>query len=248
MDGILFIGSVIIVITVVIFITVYALKKYIVYITDKRIAEYQSSSILKHYNEIKLIYKKMSSWRHDYHNHLQVMKALLTLDSKEEHMEYLNTLNSDLVMVDTMVKTGSILADAILNSKISIAQAQDIHVNAKAKIPSTLILSETELCVIIGNLLDNAVEACVKIREKDKRFIRIYIGIYKKMLYISVSNSIKGKIIISKSGYKTTKNTCGHGLGINNIDRIISKYGGFINRQCEEGIFACELMLPNTGK
>lgn len=145
------------------------------------------------------IYKTMRGWRHDYHNHIQMMLALVDTDQTGDHTEsplraYLLNLNDDLTKVDTLIKTGNVLVDAILNSKLSLIQSKKIAVNVKAAVPAELKILEVDLCVIIGNLLDNAMEACLKQSETEDRFIRIYIGIFKGQLYISVSNSVGDEV------------------------------------------------------
>lgn len=211
---------------------------------DKRIAAFQRDLMGKHITEVENIYRQMRGWRHDYHNHIQVMKAHAALNQVSEINEYLGKLDDDLTSVDTVVKTGNVMVDAILNSKISLAASKKIPVNAKASVPLTLSVSEIDLCVILGNLLDNAAEACLKQPIESERFIRIYIGRHKEMLYISVSNSVGEDIKKSGKIYLSTKNSDSHGFGLMRVDRIAAKYGGYVNRQNEDGVFATEIMLP----
>ena len=211
---------------------------------DRRIVEYQNDLITKYCDEVQNIYKTMRGWRHDYHNHIQTMKAHLALGQTAELDEYLNKLNTDLITVDTVIKTGNVMVDAILNSKLSLIQSKKIAVNAKAVVPSELKISEVDLCVIIGNLLDNAMESCLKQSEGADRFIRIYIGILKEQLYISVSNSVGGEIKKSGKTYLSNKDSNTHGFGLMRVDRIADKYNGYVNRQNEDGVFATEVMLP----
>ena len=161
---------------------------------DKRITKYQNDLINKQYAEVENMYRTMRGWRHDYHNHIQTMKAYLQMNKVEELEQYLNNLDKDLTTVDTVIKTGNVMVDAILNSKISLAKSKDISVNAKAIVPKELKILEIDLCVIIGNLLDNAIEACMKLDNPSDRFIRVYVDIFKEQLYISVQNSNGGKI------------------------------------------------------
>ena len=209
---------------------------------DRRIAEYQNDLITNHCEEVQNIYKTMRGWRHDYHNHIQTLLALS--GDEEKTREYLLHLNDDLTCVDTVIKTGNIMVDAILNSKLSLIKSRHIRVNAKAVVPPALQISEIDLCVIIGNLLDNVVEACLKQTEDDTRFIRVFIGILKGQLYISITNSSSGEIKKSGKTYLSTKESTGHGFGLMRVDRIVEKYSGYMNRQDEEGVFATEVMLP----
>jgi sensor histidine kinase regulating citrate/malate metabolism len=213
-------------------------------VIDKRIAAFQSDLMGKHIAEVENIYRQMRGWRHDYHNHIQAVKAHLQLKQYAEISTYLDKLDTDLTNVDTVIKTGNVMVDAILNSKISLAVSKKININAKAIVPKTLSVSEIDLCIIIGNLLDNATEACIKLPNASDRFIRIYVDIFKDQLYISVSNSAGGSVKKNGSTYLSTKGKDGHGFGLMRVDKIAEKYGGFINRQSEQGVFATEIMLP----
>ena len=209
---------------------------------DRRIAEYQNDLITNHCDEVQNIYKTMRGWRHDYHHHIQALLALSGDEGKTT--EYLLKLNDDLTQVDTVLKTGNVMIDAILNSKLSLIQSKKIKVNAKAAVPSELKISEIDLCVIIGNLLDNAMEACLRQSEERQRFIRVFIGVLKNQLYISVSNSVGDDIKKSGQTYLSSKGSETHGFGLMRIDRLAAKYDGYVNRQAEEGVFATEVMLP----
>ena len=186
---------------------------------DRRIAVYQNDLIAKHCEEVQNVYRTMRGWRHDYHNHIQAMLALT--DKPQQLRAYLLKLNSDLTTVDTVIKTGNVMVDAILNSKLSLIQSRQINLHAKAVVPSDLRISEIDLCTVIGNLLDNAMEACLKQERDSERFVRVYIGILKKQLYISVQNSSGQQIKKSGKTYISTKNSESHGFGLKRIDRIV---------------------------
>lgn len=109
--------------------------------------------------------------------------------------------------------------------------------------PTNLKVSEIDLCVIIGNLIDNATEACVKLENVAERSIRVYVGIFKGQLYISVSNTMSGSAKKTEKGYMSSKGE-NHGFGLMRIDKIAGKYGGYVNRKNEQGVFASEVMLP----
>ena len=213
---------------------------------DKRLSDFQDSVLKKQREEVQNIYQTMRAWRHDYHNHMQAIKALLSMGKKEELSEYLDNLEKDLDSIDIAIRTGNVGLDAILSSKVSIARKNNIEVNCTAKVPQDLTVSDVHLCAIVGNLMDNAIEACEKMKKDTpdaERFIRVYIGLFKSQLYISVINSTKeskrrrvSELVTSKLGE--------HGFGLRRIDKIAEKYGGYVNRKNEPGVFATEVMLP----
>ena len=212
-------------------------------IVDKRISRCQSDLVSKYYDEIEVMYRKMRGWRHDYHNHIQVLKANLSLDQMEQAMDYLDRLEKDLSSVDTCLRTGNVMVDAILNSKLSLIQEKQIAVDATAIVPQDIAISGIDLSILIGNLLDNAMEGCMRVPEEKDRFIRIYVDIVKMQLYISVTNSMKGPG--KKAGGQFVSDKPGsHGFGLVRIDSIVAKYHGYLNRQTENGVFATEVMLP----
>lgn len=211
---------------------------------DKRLSDFQDSVLKKQRDEVQNIYQTMRAWRHDYHNHMQSIKALLEMGKKKELSDYLDNLEKDLDSIDIAIRTGNVGLDAILSSKVSIARKNNIDVNCTAKVPSELKITDVHLCAIVGNLMDNAIEACEKISEgAAPRFIRIYIGLFKSQLYISVSNSTCEKHRRRLSELVTSK-LGEHGFGLRRIDKLAEKYDGYVNRKNEPGIFATEVMLP----
>jgi sensor histidine kinase regulating citrate/malate metabolism len=212
-------------------------------VIDRRIAAFQSDLIKKHITEVENIYTQMRGWRHDYHNHIQIMKAFRALDENKKIDNYLDTLETDLNRIDTLVKSGNVSIDAILNSKLSLAKTRKITVVVKALVPKNLSVSEIDLCVIIGNLLDNAIEACLSIKNPKERFIRCYMDIKRDSLYISVTNT-NGRQAVKQNGKYSTVKGEGHGFGLNRVDRVVEKYDGYIKSRDEEGAFTSEILLP----
>ena len=210
---------------------------------DRRIASFQNDLMKKHITEVENIYKQMRGWRHDYNKHIQAMKAYRAFGENERLDGYLNLLEADLTSVDTLIKSGNVMVDAILNSKLSLAKAKGISINAKAVVPKDISVSEIDLCVIIGNLLDNAIEACMRVMDSGKRFIRVYMDLKKNNLYLSVTNSSGGEVNKKEGRYISGKGE-DHGFGLMRVDKMVDKYDGYIKRRDEDGAFTSEVMLP----
>ena len=210
---------------------------------DKRIAAYQRELIETHYREVENMYRQMRGWRHDYRNHIQLLKALAANGDMDGVRAYLDELEHDLSTVDTAVKTGNPMADAILNSKISLARSRNIPVRVDARIPVRLRMSELDLCCIIGNLFDNAIEASLALPEGE-RMIRVYMDMKGCQLYLSFTNFTAEKKR-KKSGrrYLSTKGE-GHGFGLVRIDAIVDRLDGYLSRNSEDGAFTTEILIP----
>lgn len=206
---------------------------------EKRVAAFEKEIMQNYYREVEQMYTKMRGWRHDYRHHIQAMKVHAANGEYEEIDKYLDMLDDDLTNVETVIRTGNRMADAILNSKLSVAGERQIKVKAEAKIPVNLTVSELDLCIIIGNLLDNAIDACMELPPK-QRLIRIYMEMKGHYLYLSLINTAGGR---KKHNFSTTKGE-GHGLGISRIDAIVKKYGGYVKRASEDESFSTEVLLP----
>lgn len=210
---------------------------------DRQISAYQQELIQTHYAEVENMYRQIRGWRHDYRNHIQTMKAYAATENWEAIVNYLNDLDKDLNTVDTVIKTGNAMTDAILNSKISLARSKDIQVLADAHIPMKLKLSEIDLCCIIGNLFDNAIDASMAL-PKEQRLIRVYMDMKGAQLYISFTNfTAGGKLHKQGKLFSTTKGE-GHGFGLVRIDAIVERLQGYISRNSEDGAFTTEILLP----
>ena len=205
----------------------------------RRIASFEKEIMQKYYTEVENMYTKMRGWRHDYRHHIQTMKVHVANGEYEEIGNYLDMLDEDLTNVETMIRTGNRMADAILNSKLSLAAEKEIKVKAEAKIPVSLTVSELDLCIIIGNLLDNAIESCMEL-PVEERLIRIYMEMKGNYLYLALTNTAGGG---KKHSFQTTKGE-GHGLGLSRVDRIVKKCGGYVTRASEAGAFSTEVLLP----
>lgn len=210
---------------------------------DKRIAEYQSELIQTHYVEVENMYRQIRGWRHDYRNHIQVMKGYAAMGDLDSIKNYLDELDTDLATVDTVIKTGNKMTDAILNSKISLAKSKEITVIADAHVPVALTTSEVDLCIIIGNLFNNAIEASMAL-PPEERMIRVYMDMKNTQLYMSFTNfTATGKQRKIGGRFRTTKGE-GHGFGLVRIDNIVERYGGYLSRNSEDGAFTTEILLP----
>ena len=122
-------------------------------------------------------------------------------------------------------------------------KSRGIRVIADASIPVKLNFSEIDLCCIIGNLFDNAIEASVKLPE-EKRLIRVYMDMKNTQLYISFTNfTVDEKLAKIGRLFASTKGE-GHGFGLVRVDAIVDRLGGYLSRNSESGAFTTEILLP----
>lgn len=213
---------------------------------DKRIAAYQARLTHTHYAEVENMYNQMRLYAHDFRNHIQTLHILAKDGHVADVADYLEKLDENLAQITPILRTGNRMCDAILNSKISLARAKEIDVTADANVPIEINLPPLELCIILGNLMDNAIEANMGL-PPTARFIRFFMELKSStgQIYISITNATAlSKQEKTHGRFKTTKgHSKRHGFGLISIDNIIARHSGFLERNSEDGAYVTEVLL-----
>ena len=209
--------------------------------TYLKLVEYQTEQSEKHLGEVRSIHKEMRGYKHDFHHHLQTLKGQLESGEIARALAYIEQLDRQLMQMDTLLKTGNVSLDAILSAKISQAKAENIAVTVKANVPDSLTISDVELSIVIGNLLDNSIEAC-RMAAGD-RFIRIYMAMKGNMLYFSMLNAAGEKKKKNGSLFSSHKDGV-HGFGLRRAEAILEEHGGWVKYNSEDGAFTSEFLVP----
>ena len=209
--------------------------------TYLKLVEYQTEQSEKHLNEVRSIHTEMRGYKHDFHHHLQTLKGQLEAGEVDRALAYIEKLDDQLMNVDTLLKTGNVSLDAILSAKIAQAKAEGIAVNVKANVPDSLTISDLELSIVVGNLLDNAIEACRSV--SGDRFIRLFISMKGTMLYFSMLNSA-GEKRTKTAGLFASRKDGIHGFGLRRTQAILEEHGGWVKYNSEEGAFTSEFLVP----
>lgn len=209
--------------------------------TYLKLMEYQTEQSRQHLGEVQGIYREMRGYKHDFHHHLQALKGQLEAGETGRALAYIEQLDHQLMHVDTLLKTGNVSLDAILSAKIAQAKAAGITVTVKANVPNHLLLSDLELGIIVGNLLENAIEASSA--GEGERFLRLFMGMKGKMLYFSMLNSA-GPKLPKKGGLFSSRKEGFHGLGLRRAENILKEHGGWCKYNSEDGAFTSEFLVP----
>ena len=210
--------------------------------TFLKIVELQTEQSKTHLDEVRSIHKEMRGYKHDFHNHLQTLKGYIEAGESERALKYIEELDYGVMNTDPLLKTGNVSVDVILSAKIAKAKSKGINVTVKANLPDNLNITDVELSIVIGNLLDNAIEACTASTDKEP-FIRVYLVMKSNMLYFSMLNSSGDKLKKDGSLFNSKKGGF-HGFGLRRAESIIEKHGGWIKYNSEDGAFSSEFLVP----
>lgn len=219
------------------------LKKYYNERIEKIALEDQNKYYQGQINTINNSYKTMRSLRHDIKNYLVVLKSYVEKNEKQKAVTYISSIVNDITNeAKERSNTGNVDIDSILNYKLEEAESKGISISAKAKVPDILNIHSLDIVVILGNLLDNAIEACSKV-ENDKK-IDIIIRYSKNVLFIFTSNTYDGTVQYENGKIVTTKkDSHNHGIGLNNIDTVLSKYSGTMAINHTKDTFNVDIIL-----
>lgn len=178
-------------------------------------------------NMEKLTYR-MKAQRHDFNQHMSCLYGLLDVDRHDEAKAYISKLIKDVREINYIAAIDNPLVAAIINFKLSIAKEKGIEIICNVNVPIKLPIDDVDLCILLGNSLDNAIEACEKVTEKKY----IILDIYTKGSYflIKVTNSKIEEIKkIEKEIISSKEDKDNHGFGLQNIKYVLAKYDGLFN-------------------
>lgn len=184
---------------------------------------------------------------HDFHNHIGVLRHLLAHNKLEEAIQYLDGLQAPVKEMAHTIWTGDETVDYLINSKAKAAKDSGIKYQAQVEFPRRTNLRSADLCAILGNLLDNALEAARQTPE-DKRFVRLTIRRINQMLIIKVENSFSALPVKEDGELKTSKEGNGlHGWGLKSAQTAAEKYDGTVQTSYTGSTFRAVATLSYQG-
>lgn len=191
--------------------------------------------------------KQIKAQRHDFNHHISCIYGLLRMGKTDEAKAYMERLTEDLSSFNNIISAGDPIVSSILNTKMEKAYKEHIKCDIDISIPHKLNLEFWVISIVLGNLLDNAVEACTNMPE-DMRRIAVRIHIRQDHLIIKVSNSKDRKIIMPESSidenYSTKEDKANHGFGLPNIKKTVENMNGFIEIKDMEDTFEVDIAIP----
>ncbi len=203
-----------------------------------RLKTEQAELLERDYTTLNNAYAINAKLFHDFHNHIAFLRHLLSNAKLEEAIQYLDELQTPVQKITKTIWTGDEMVDYIINSKAATAKEHNIQYEAQVEFPRHTNLRSVDLCAILGNLLDNALEAAEQVPEKEKRFIQLTIRRINQMLIIKVENSFSNPIILQDGVLTTSKVKNGlHGWGLKSAQAAAEKYDGTVQTSYKDKVF-----------
>lgn len=182
-------------------------------------------------------------FRHDMHSHLTVIREYNKEGKKEQIEEYLESIGYSSGLYDRQKFVGNTAVDAIVSDLYRRAKEVKVVLNVHGLIPQNCMIRPYDLCIVISNLLRNAIEASTKLIRLEK-VIEFEVNSYENHLYLMVSNHVENGEQLTKGTFTTTKeNQALHGFGMLNVREGVSKYSGSIDFAFENDQFEVHILL-----
>lgn len=206
---------------------------------EKELSEQQFDTQIRHLNELVIAQRQTRSIQHDLANHLISVKSYLTNNKIDECNEYVSNLISYADIDSDMIDSGNLVIDAILTAKKNLAKSKNIEFITDIQIPENLNMDSSDCCIIFGNALDNAIEACEKAQVY--KYIKVNLIYHENSLVCKITNSA---VKIKNQLLRTTKrDKINHGIGFRNIKDTLEKYKHIIRVEQNEGEFTLFFIL-----
>ncbi|WIV11587.1 sensor histidine kinase [Proteiniborus sp. MB09-C3] len=210
-----------------------------------KIKEYENQNF--YIKNMEDIVQNIRAQRHDFNNHVSTLYGLIYLNKTEEAKKYILGLADDISFINKIIDVGHPVITALINMKRDKILREKINMNLDIQLPQNLSFNYIDLSIVIGNLLDNAIEACLN-PSVNEPLINLRIFTKGYYLVIEVSNS-KSNMVSTESEslgnrFTTKEDKENHGFGLSNIKRIVNQYEGLLKIEDKENIFAVHIALP----
>ena len=216
----------------------------------KRLMVLKDKCLREQTEQYKMVMNKereLRRFRHDYNAHMTAISGLLANEEYVKLQEYIKSMGYFREKFN-LVNSGNIITDAVFNQYKELCDKDNIEFEISGKLPENFNMAETDLCVLLSNLISNAYEAALKC-EDDRRIISVEIRNSDDDIFIDVSNSVNGEVVF-KNGLPVTDkpDRKNHGFGVENILEVVERNGGYIEwKQLDKGRFTAEIMLNAQG-
>ena len=228
---------------IVVFIAVGSINKNMELEYKFKIIDTQVELQKQNYKNLHKSIEDYYAFKHDIRHHALVIKSMLDAKNYIEATEYMDKFTENEIFENVGTLCKHFAVDSILKHYMSIARKNNIEFKVNLNIPENINIDNIDLSIVIGNCIENAIEACNNIIDKSKKYININAEIKGFQLIVKIKNSFNGQVIKDDNVIKTSKNGEGHGIGLSNIRNVTEKYNGYLNIKYNDKEFEVNIIM-----
>lgn len=232
-------------------ITFYLFDNIIVQVNDLNQYKIREHALILKQEQYKTIMEadeQIKKIRHDMMGHLIVLRGYYSEKKHDKAIEYINQLHKQLNLGVRKVISGNIVVDAMINNRKALMDRMNIKYSDSMAIPTELNIRDVDLSIVLGNLINNAIEACQRLEEIEKEIV-LNLMYKKQNLFIEIKNTYNIDSVRMRSGkYISSKTNRGHnvlGTGLENIEEVIDIYNGVFQIELQNDFFIAKAMIPD---
>lgn len=208
---------------------------------EKEFLIMRDEMVTQRFHELESVMEQNRQLSHDLKNHFIILKGYGKEGNCEGICNYIDGVEKEYFSVKVCSWIGNSVADMLIEQKRVQAEKERIAFDIEIVPIEEWLFTDNDTCSLLGNLLDNAIDACKRIEQNDK-WILLQIEIQKNFLFIKISNSIDEMPVMKKGIPVSTKqNKKRHGYGLKSVERIVNKYNGVITFRIEQNIFEVDI-------
>lgn len=198
-------------------------------------------------DSIQDMLKAIKAQRHDFNNHIGCLYGLIKMNNLEEAGQYMETLAEETAKYNVVMDTGHPILSALLNSKMTAAERNKVELQAQVDLPGELRIEPVDLSIMLGNLLDNGLEACAAVDETQRNIdLKIYENNQHIIIKMVNAKSEAAQVDTGNSGsrYTSKADLENHGFGLSNVRHAVNKYGGIVKFEDQGNCFVSNIAIP----
>jgi len=215
--------------------------------TRKRLLEMEQQQLASErarLADMQSSYLALRTWRHDFHNHISIINYYADQEEWSTLCEYLGELNEQLPLLSAAVSTENPVFNALINTKILLAAQSGADLQAEAELPESLPLDDVTFCALLGNLLDNALEAAKRLPADSKPWIRVTAHLKDGLFELRVANSADGTYRFLRNRLLSRKAEPNHGIGLARVQQIVHSLHGTLKLTPAQDTFEALVQIP----
>lgn len=215
--------------------------------TSEKSAMFQQMLAMEedYYKKLVASLREVQAIRHDMKNHMHCVSSLLDMGRHADAKRYITGIYQSAAATSTLCSSGNTIIDILVNQKLSGASRQGFTPSVNVVAPPELAVEPVDLCILLGNLLDNALEACARMQGEEQKKISVFAQVSQGILCVRITNTYDGRLIFENDGYRSIKageKFCG--IGLSNVYKVARKYDGKCTVAHDESTFTVTVLLP----
>lgn len=228
---------------IIIFIAIYSINKNVELEYKFKFIDTQLKLQKQNYKTLNKSLENYYSFKHDIRHHLLAMKSMMDAKNYIAVSEYLDKFNENEICQNIGVLCENFTIDSILKYYMNIALNYSIDFQVNVNIPQDINIEDLDLSIVIGNCVENAIEACNNIMDESKKYINIKAELKGSHLILKIKNSFNRQVIEENNILRTCKTGEGHGIGLSNVRKVTEKYNGYFKVKYNDNEFEVDSIL-----